>query len=674
MSGCSLFPSNSSNSGNEDNNSQEQGGSGSESGGGNEQGGGGSSGGGGSTDTTVHVSSVSLNKSSLSLEEMKREVLTFTIFPENATDKTVEWSTSDGTVASVIDGTIYANNPGTATITVSTNDGGKTASCDVTVKAKQIEVETITRSVCFDDKKPSSGDGYTITEPVAIDANITAAFAKGEGTNDPVIWKNPKKSSEYDARLYTGNTLVISSSTSNIRNIEFTFGRDDSSSVTLVSSDELFSGSTWAGTSKEVTFTVTGSGQRRINIISVQYEGAEAIPEDINLGVKSIAEVKEYIANNPVDKNAFGNGVNEHVMVTIKGFALAKINLEKAKEAYGLNVSEFGKVIMADSTGYIGVASKISGDGTTLFGKVGSYACTDTARYIVTGYLSEYLGHPEILVTSFTWDQKLNVTWSPSVISEATVNIEGFYSRAANTYYNCAGHAYGSVLTLNKLKLYYSESDGQGKRYYNFTDGVKNIRVNAFNLTSISEGKNYDITGIISIKNLSPIIVAFEIKQSEDQHEIAFNYNAEGVAQDITIANLKQIHGSQDDVDTRTTKFPEVINAYGQVFKTTGYLTAVEEGGKYYIGISDSYIERRELINGKDNAMANYGISLIKNKNFWDTDENELYKYNQLFDEYVLEDNPITVYYIVRQQRYQSGKPMWEILLLPDFLNSLQAE
>ena len=70
--------------------------------------------------------------------------------------------------------------------------------------------------------------------------------------------------------------------------------------------------------------------------------------------------------------------------------------------------------------------------------------------------------------------------------------------------------------------------------------------------------------------------------------------------------------------------------------------------------------------------MANYGISLIKNEDFWNTTEDELYRYNPLFDEYVLEDKEITVYYIVRQQRYSSNKPMWEILLLPDFLNDLQ--
>jgi hypothetical protein len=71
--------------------------------------------------------------------------------------------------------------------------------------------------------------------------------------------------------------------------------------------------------------------------------------------------------------------------------------------------------------------------------------------------------------------------------------------------------------------------------------------------------------------------------------------------------------------------------------------------------------------------MANYGISLIKNENFWNTTESELYKFNPLFDEYVFENNPITVYYVVRQQRYAYSKAIWEILLIPDFVNDLKA-
>lgn len=625
-------------------------------------------GGGEGEQTTVHVSSVTLNKSTLTLEEMQSEKLTYTVLPLDATNKNVEWFTSDATVASVVDGLVSANNPGTAVITVKTEDGSKTSKCDLTVTAKVPEVKTITTSLVFNDKGYSGDTVSPYTDQIKVDDNISVHFSKGEGSNNPVCIKYNKV---WSARMYPGNELVVFSSDPNIRKIEFTFDSNkDSSSNSLTSDPEGFLVDTWTGTSDEVHFVAGGtSGFRCISAIKVTYEGEVSPTEDINLGVKTIKEVKEYIAEHPVEKNAYGNGVNEHRIVTIKGFALAKIDLVKYAAAYGLNVSEHGKVIMADETGYLAAASAVNNQGTSLWGKVADYVCKDTSKYVVTGYLSEYLGHPEIVVTSFQWDQSLDISWSPAVISEATVSINEFYGHAKDVYYNCAGHGYGEVLTLNKLKLYYLESDGQGKRYYNFTDGINNIRVNAFNLSSLRVGNNYDITGIVSIKNFSPIIVAFSLKQSVDQTEINFDY--ESVAMNISILDLKKIHSSQYDVDTREIKFPKVIEAYGTIYKTTGYLTAVEEAGKYYIGISDSYIEREDLINGKDNAMANYGISLIKNQNFWNTTEEDLYRYNPLFDEYVLEDKAITVYYIVRQQRYQSGKPMWEILLLPQFLESM---
>ena len=63
-----------------------------------------------------------------------------TIIPENTTDKSLIWTSSDPDIASVIDGTVVGLKEGSATITVQTVNG-KTASCWVTVK--NIEVSSI---------------------------------------------------------------------------------------------------------------------------------------------------------------------------------------------------------------------------------------------------------------------------------------------------------------------------------------------------------------------------------------------------------------------------------------------------------------------------------------------------------------------------------------------------
>ena len=83
-----------------------------------------------------NVESVSLDKTNITLTEGDSETLTATVYPDNATNKNVSWSSSDESVAAVSNGTVTALKAGTATITVTTEDGRKTASCQVIVEAK----------------------------------------------------------------------------------------------------------------------------------------------------------------------------------------------------------------------------------------------------------------------------------------------------------------------------------------------------------------------------------------------------------------------------------------------------------------------------------------------------------------------------------------------------------
>ena len=85
-------------------------------------------------DPVVHVTGVSLNETTLTLPKGVGQNLTATVTPSDAADKTVTWSSSNTSVATVSSsGFVKGVNPGTATITVRTNDGGKTATCSVTV-------------------------------------------------------------------------------------------------------------------------------------------------------------------------------------------------------------------------------------------------------------------------------------------------------------------------------------------------------------------------------------------------------------------------------------------------------------------------------------------------------------------------------------------------------------
>ena len=92
-------------------------------------------------EASVPVSGVRLNKSSLTLVAGSAETLTATVEPSDATNKTVAWSSSKESVATVnSSGKVTAVSEGTATIIVTTEDGGKTASCAVTVTSPDFTI------------------------------------------------------------------------------------------------------------------------------------------------------------------------------------------------------------------------------------------------------------------------------------------------------------------------------------------------------------------------------------------------------------------------------------------------------------------------------------------------------------------------------------------------------
>ncbi|EGP4741716.1 Ig domain-containing protein [Enterococcus faecium] len=80
--------------------------------------------------------SVTLNKTTLSLAVGANETLVATVLPANTTNKNVAWSAVDSTIATVdTKGKVVAVKAGTTKITVKTVDGNKSAECALTVTA-----------------------------------------------------------------------------------------------------------------------------------------------------------------------------------------------------------------------------------------------------------------------------------------------------------------------------------------------------------------------------------------------------------------------------------------------------------------------------------------------------------------------------------------------------------
>ena len=122
----------------------------------------------------VHVTGVTLDKTSAKMYVGTPVTLTATVTPSNAADKSVTWSSSNTTVATVSSsGVVTPKKEGTTTITVTTNDGGKTATCEVTVYKVVSFISLLTTQ---DGVEPLYDDGelhLTPTKSASLQYKVT---------------------------------------------------------------------------------------------------------------------------------------------------------------------------------------------------------------------------------------------------------------------------------------------------------------------------------------------------------------------------------------------------------------------------------------------------------------------------------------------------------------------
>ena len=114
------------------------------------------------------VESVALNKTSAVLTEKGQTVqLTASVLPNQAKDKTVTWTSSDLSVATVnSSGLVTAVGNGAATITVKTNNSAKTAVCKVTV-----DIPTAVAKGEITAGSVAGKPGQTVEVPITLTKN-----------------------------------------------------------------------------------------------------------------------------------------------------------------------------------------------------------------------------------------------------------------------------------------------------------------------------------------------------------------------------------------------------------------------------------------------------------------------------------------------------------------------
>lgn len=133
------------------------------------------------TPAAIPVTSITLNKDELTLAVGENETLLVSeVLPATATDKTVTWSSSKSSVASVNSstGVVTAHAVGgPVTITATANDGsGVTATCAVTVVSARVDVTGVTLNKT------------ATTLFVGETETLTATIAPADATNKNVVW------------------------------------------------------------------------------------------------------------------------------------------------------------------------------------------------------------------------------------------------------------------------------------------------------------------------------------------------------------------------------------------------------------------------------------------------------------------------------------------------------
>ena len=151
----------------------------------------------------ISVSGVSLDNATLSMTEGETRTLKAAVTPEDATDKSVTWSSDNTSVADVTStGVVVAKSPGTASIIVKTNDGGKTATCYVTVKENVIPVAGVSLNIS------------SMTLNVGETQTLTVTVTPSNASDKTVSWKSSDATIAYVDS--DGTVVAISAGTATI--------------------------------------------------------------------------------------------------------------------------------------------------------------------------------------------------------------------------------------------------------------------------------------------------------------------------------------------------------------------------------------------------------------------------------------------------------------------------
>ena len=222
------------------------------------------------SETSVAVTGVTLNKTTLTLEAGASETLTATITPADATNQKVSWKSSKEAVATVdANGKVTGVKAGEAVITVTTEDGGKTATCKVYVNTATVAVtgvmlnktettilegssETLVATVLPENATNRNVSWKSSDEAVAtVDANGKVTGVKAGEAVITVTTEDGKKTNTCKVTVKS-NTVNVTGVVLNKTSISIPIGEDETLVAKVLPENATNQNVTWSCKNPEI--------------------------------------------------------------------------------------------------------------------------------------------------------------------------------------------------------------------------------------------------------------------------------------------------------------------------------------------------------------------------------------------------------------------------------------
>ena len=304
-------------------------------------------------DDPIAVEGITLDKTTATVEEGATVTLTATVTPENATDKTVTWSTSNEAIATVSGGVVTGVKAGEVTITAKAGD--KSATCTVTVTAAATEPEVV----------PVTGvtlNQTTVTLDIDQSITLTATVAPENATNKAVTWASDKTDvATVDAN---GKVTAVAAGTANITVTTQDGGKTATCVVTVNPATEPEPSVEYEWVSAQADFTDSA--------VSSYSSGSAKLPSDITVGRFTFAQ------------GTYVEGISAGLKVEY-----GNINTQKQENAIAFTLNG------ADNKNAISFTAKGGKTGTVQLYKVGENGAADTLVFeqYITDQVSVTVGY-----------------------------------------------------------------------------------------------------------------------------------------------------------------------------------------------------------------------------------------------------------------------------------------